>query len=208
METMSTQFSVEEAELNHEIFLQRIALFKKHGFDQEAARINIIKQVSADNKSLLEIGTGTGHLTAMLASSFGKVVSVDNNSNDTRIAMMKASYYQQLDKIEFITADAADLDYPARSFGAVVSAFTFHHLELPFKVLREMVRVADRQIVVADFNTKGFEIVERIHESEGRMHQRQPVDFDIVGVFLKEFNFDVKVIEDECQTIYSAYRKD
>jgi ubiquinone/menaquinone biosynthesis C-methylase UbiE len=207
METISNQFSLEETKRNHQIFLERTALFKRYGFDQEDARMNIIRQISGNSRSILEIGTGKGHLTTLLARSFGRVVSVDNNNSDNRAAMLKAAYYEQQDKIEFITADAAKLDYPDRSFDAVVSAFTFHHLELPFKVIKEMVRIADRQIVISDFNNKGFDIVDRIHASEERVHDRQPGDFDIVGVFLKEFNFDVKVIEDECQTIYSAIRK-
>jgi len=33
-----------------------------------------------------------------------------------------------------------------------------------------------------------------------------PGDFSIVGLYLKEFNFDVEIIEDEFQTTYSATR--
>jgi ubiquinone/menaquinone biosynthesis C-methylase UbiE len=201
-ETVTQDFSSEEIEKNHEVFLKRNALYKEYGMDQEELRRCIVRLVEPQSKSLLEIGTGKGYLTSMLAGAAVRITSVDTDNTGNRIAMLNAAYYNRLDNIEFITADACGMNFPDRSFDAVVSAFTFHHFDLPFKALREMARVADRQLIISDFNERGFEAVAKVHVAEGGRHDRKPADFSIVGVYLKEFNFDVTVIEQEWQTIY------
>jgi len=207
MHSVINDFSQEEIVENHKIFIERENLYKQHGLDQEETRRSVLRQLSSDHSSILEIGTGRGLLTAMLAGSFDKVVSVDVDNSANRIAKLNAAYFRNSDKIEFVTSDAGKLSYPDMSFDAVVSSFTFHHLEFPFKVIREMARLAVDQIVISDFNSRGFEIVEEVHKSEGNRHELMPGDFSIVGVYLKEFNFDVKVIEDKWQTTYSARRR-
>jgi len=201
------QFTKDEIEINHKIFMDRMALYKNYGIDHEELRKKIINELPENTKSVLEIGTGKGYLTTILAQNFDRIISVDNDRNENRIAMLNAAYNNLSEKIEFITADAGSLNYPDRSFDAVVSSFTFHHLTLPFKVIREMTRLAVNTIVISDFSTKGFETIRLIHNSEGKNHEIKPGEFDIVGIFLKELNFNVKVIKDEWQIIYSAQRK-
>ena len=70
-----------------------------------------------------------------------------------------------------------------------------------------MISLAKRQIVISEFSDNGFDIMDRIHESDGRSHSRGSSDFSIVGAFLKEFNFKINRFEDEWQVIYSALRK-
>ncbi len=206
-EASTFNFSHEEINTNHETFLKRKALYKGYGIDHEELRGSIVQLIQPHSLSVLEIGTGNGYLTTLLAGSFNKVVTVDMESNCSRIAMLNAAYHNRLGNIEFITADAGNMSFPDKSFDAIVSAFTFHHFDLPFKALREMIRIAGRQIIISDFNDRGFETVEKIHLSEGRTHERKPADFSIVGVFLKEFDFEVTVVEEEYQTIYSAKRR-
>ena len=200
-------FTASEIESNHGIYLKRMANYKKHGLNQSLLRESIIRQIDNDSTTILEIGTGKGYLTAMLGHKYGRIVSVDNSANDLRIATLNAAHSRCLDKIEFITADAGSLGYHDRDFDTVISAFTFHHLDLPFKVIREMARLARNQIIISDFTERGFHVVDQVHRQEGNSHERKPVDFDIVGIYLKEFNFDVRVIEDEWQIIYSARRR-
>ena len=68
-ERVTQDFSREEIEKNHEIFLKRNALYKEYGMDQEELRRCIVRLVEPQSKSLLEIGTGKGYLTSMLADS-------------------------------------------------------------------------------------------------------------------------------------------
>lgn len=207
VKTNTEHFTDEEIKNNHEAFLKRMAHYKKHGMNQTLLRESIIRQIDHGSSSILEIGTGKGYLTALLSRHYDRIVSVDTSDEDLRAAMINASQSDGRDKINFITADAGSLDFDDRSFDVVVSAFTFHHLDLPFKVLREMIRLADKQIIISDFSPRGFNVVEQVHRQEGSSHEKKPVDFDIIGVYLKEFNFDVRLIEDEWQTIYSARRR-
>jgi len=199
-------FSYEEINKNHEVSVSRNLLYKEHGIDNPGLRKSLIQLVQPGCSSLLEIGTGKGYLAAMLGGLPCPVVTLDMESDFKRIAMLNAAYCNNFHNIEFITADAGRMDFEDMSFDTVVSQFAFHHFELPFKVIREMARVAEKHIIISDFNEKGFEAVERVHNSEGRTHERMPGDFSIVGVFLKEHNFDVTVIEEKWQTIYSAKR--
>jgi ubiquinone/menaquinone biosynthesis C-methylase UbiE len=203
---MKWSFTVEEIEKNHEVFVAREALYKKFGLDREAMHEKLIGLLDCDTGSILEVGTGKGHLTVLLARSFKRTVSIDTDVEGQRIAGLNVAYYSMLDRIEFLTADAAHLNFPDGCFDAVVSAFTFHHLEHPFVVLKEMARIAKRQIIISDFNEKGFERVRMIHASEGGSHERGKGDFRDVGGFLRKHGFSMRLIEDEMQTLYSARR--
>ncbi len=204
METLSEEFTVNEIAENHKVFEERARLYRECGVDQEAMRRLFVSQLDGVSGPILEIGTGRGLLSIMMAGIFDSIVSIDTDAESQRIARLNAAHYAVSDKVRFITADAADLDFPDGSFGAAVSAFTFHHLEYPFKVIREMVRVSDGHIVISDFNSRGFEAIQRIHARDGRTHERGTGDFDIVGVFLRELGFEVRIIKDDMQTIYSA----
>lgn len=200
-------FSNEEINKNHESVCSRNSFYKEYGIDNEELRKSIISLIDPGCSSLLEIGTGKGHLTAKLGGLACPVVTVDMESEFQRIAMLNAAYYNNLHNIKFLTADAGNMDFDDMSFDTVISAYAFHHFELPFKVIREMARVSGKHLIIADFNEKGFEALEKIHGTEGGAHERMPGDFSIVGVFLKEHNFDVTVIEEKWQTIYSARRR-
>ena len=207
MKSTVMQFTADEIESNHKKYMDRITLYKKYGIDHEEIRKKIIRVIPDNTKSILEIGTGKGYLTALLNGPFDRIVTVDNDNNENRMAMLNTACNNLIEKIEFITADAGSLDYPDRSFDTAVSAFTFHHLDLPFKVIREMTRLAARCIIISDFSPKGFDTIRQIHNSEGRNHEIKPGDFDIVGVYFRELDFEVTTIKDEWQIIYSAQRK-
>lgn len=205
---MDAPITEREIAENHERYLERLALFKEFGVDQEGLRSRLMKQVDAENRRVLEIGTGYGYLTVMLGRDFDSVVSLDADADGQRIAKLNAAYNGTLEKTSFVTGDAGSLSFPDASFDAVVSAFTFHHLVYPFRVIREMIRVAGRQIVISDFTPEGFEAIARIHARDGRRHDSGTGDFDIVGFFLGEHGFRVSKVEDALQTIYVARRVD
>lgn len=155
----------------------------------------------------MEIGTGKGRLTVLLAKKFGKVITVDISGDEQKFAALNAAAEGVLDRIIFNCCDAANLLYPDAHFDLVISANAFHHFESPFAVLQEMIRVCKDRLVIADFNEEGFKIIRQIHRDEGREHEEHSGDFNIVGLYLKEHGFSVKRFEKYCQTVYAAKRK-
>jgi len=201
--------SIEEINQNYQKYKERIALYKKHGFDQIKGRENIISTLGELPETILEVGTGKGHLTSLLAKFCkSKVVTIDLNVDDMKIAALNAAQEGVLDKIEFFCVNAEDMRlFADNSFELVVSAFSFHHFEAPFAVMREMMRVTKDKLFISDFNLYGFSLIEHIHESEGRKHQEANSEFDILDVYLGEYGFKVIEEHDEWQKMYFAKKQ-
>lgn len=192
---------------NHEKMLERKAVFKRYGHDQDASRHFILDKCLPLKKPVLEIGTGKGLMTLLLTRNAGKVLSVDISPDEQAFARLNAAAGGVLDRIGFVVSDAAELPYPDRSFGTVVSVNAFHHFERPFAVLGEMIRVCAGKLIIADFNKEGLAIVRRIHRDEGREHEEQCGDFSIVGRYLQEHGFFVNKYDGYGQTVYAGERE-
>lgn len=203
---MITNFTQEEIENNHLQYVSRLSFYKEQGFDQIRARQNIIKQLNKDCLTVLEIGTGKGYLTKEIAKKYKTVVSIDLDPVDQRIAALNAAYENVSDRIEFIIDNGEKLKFPDNFFDVVISAFTFHHLVKPFTVIDEMMRLTGKQLIISDFNEKGFAIINKSHDLEGRKHDKGSNDFNIVGMYLENYGFKVKKVADLEQIIFIAER--
>ena len=73
----------------------------------------------------LDLGCGTGIMTACLASTFKKVIGVDFSSN---MLLSGKKRCQAFDNIEFKQADILDLSLPARSFDAITALGVMPHI--------------------------------------------------------------------------------
>lgn len=209
METQGKDLKLDNAEIeeNKKRFLERLSLYRSYGYDQISSREFIVQKVGPIKGEILEVGTGKGYLTALLAKNAENIITLDISEKEQKFAALNAAAEGVLDRIRFNVCDAARLPYSDRSFDLVISANAFHHFEHPFAVLQEMIRVCKKKFVIADFNKEGFEIVRKIHWDEGQEHEEQHGDFGIVGVYLKEHNFTVKRFEDYCQVVYVAQRQ-
>jgi arsenite methyltransferase len=93
-----------------------------------------------ENKSVLDVASGTGETACYLAQSFGcRVTGVDHSALMVDVARRKARE-RNLD-INFEVADAHDLRFAAGSFDVVLSECTLCALDKK-KALGEMARVA------------------------------------------------------------------
>jgi ubiquinone/menaquinone biosynthesis C-methylase UbiE len=96
--------------------------------------------------SVLEVGCGTGHFTAWLASQGWRVVGVE------RAPAMLSEMRRQFPDIPVFIGDAHRLPVRARAVDLVVFVTTLEFLEDPLLALAEAVRVARQGLVLVTLN--------------------------------------------------------
>src|SRR4051812_15542436 len=77
---------------------------------------------------ILDLGCGTGHLTAQIAAAGAEVVGLDSSS--AMVEQARAAYPQ----LEFVVGDAADFHFP-QLFDAVFSNAALHWVKRPEAVV-------------------------------------------------------------------------
>jgi 2-polyprenyl-3-methyl-5-hydroxy-6-metoxy-1,4-benzoquinol methylase len=97
-------------------------------------------------REILDVGTGTGRVALLLAHGAAKVTAVDASEEMLAIARRRAE--AELVKIRFARGDAHALDFPDRSFDAVVSFRLLMHAPQWRQCLAEMCRVSDRLVII------------------------------------------------------------
>ncbi len=114
-------------------------------------RRRLIKPIKDKMKSkkkikILELGSGTGVFTRLLAETFpqSQIIAVDLSPHYIKYSKEKSLDYKNID---FMVADAEHLPFKDESFDVVVSVFLYH--ELPFKnrknILAESLRVTHKE---------------------------------------------------------------
>jgi ubiquinone/menaquinone biosynthesis C-methylase UbiE len=192
-----------------EQFEARTALFKSLGHDRWAAARFVAGSAAELGGPVLDVGTGKGLLAMALAERGGDVVSVDINEEDQTLAAFMAEEAGQSGKVRFLLQDAASLPFPDGHFGACAMMDVLHHLERGAPVLSEMARVLKPggTMIVADFSPEGFDLVARVHASEGQAHPRGPVTAPWAEGFLEGIGLEPQVtVEAEFQRV-SLFRK-
>jgi SAM-dependent methyltransferase len=120
--------------------------------------------------TVLDVGCGPGLLACAFAARARSVTGVDVTA-----AMLQQARAEQsrssLRNAHWVQADATCLPYGDHQFSIVTSRLTFHHLEQPLAVLREMARVCrpDGQVVVVDVSpdaskTAAFDRMEKLRD--------------------------------------------
>ena len=98
------------------------------------------------DREMLDVGTGTGRAAFVLALGGAHVTAVDASEEMLAIARQRAA--DQLLKITFQQGDAHALDFPDRSFDAVVSFRMLMHTPQWKRCVAELSRVAERLVIV------------------------------------------------------------
>jgi len=160
---------------NH--FWERTAHYRGLGYDRVAAPAAILDAAGPLEGPVLDVGTGMGLAARALAARRLDVVSIDTNVDDQEVAAFLTEDTALRTRIQFGLADAARLPFADGQFGSAVSIDVLHHLQDGDAVLHDIVRVIrpGGVFVLADFSREGFDLVARVHRSEGRVHPEGPV---------------------------------
>ncbi|MFH1459412.1 MAG: class I SAM-dependent methyltransferase [Candidatus Omnitrophota bacterium] len=188
---------------NHQIFLERIEVFKKFGIDRNKEKEFILNNSLPIKGNILEIGTGKGHFTLALAKQGYSFTSVDISKEDQALAKLNLEYFKVKEKVNFKIANAENLGFNDSSFDVIFSVNTIHHLSNPYKAIAEMIRLVlpGGKIILSDFNKNGFSILDQIHKAEGRNHNKSFVTLKDLRDYLMRRGFWVREIKGENQDL-------
>jgi len=193
---------------NHERYLERSSYHKSFGYDVEEERKFILGKSYPLQGNILEVGTGKGHFTVALAKEGYKVTSIDISDEEQKYARLNIEYFGLEKQVDFHIENAEHLSYKEGSFDVILSINVLHHLENPFKVIDELIRVIlfRGKIILGDFSEEGFEVIAKIHASEGRKHEVSETNLSDMSKYLSEKGFSIEKHRSKYQEILVAER--
>ncbi len=194
---------------NHKRFLERIEFYKKFGLDQIKEREFILDKSLPVEGNMLEIGTGKGHFSLALAKRGYRFTTIDKDKKEQEIAWLNIAYYELQNLVNFRIEDARCLSFPDKSFDVIFCINVYHHLEAPFQVLKEMLRVLSLpgKIILSDFSEAGMDIINKCHLTEGRKHDHFRNNLKAAGEFFADRGFNVSQENSFIQELIIASRK-
>ena len=154
----------------------------------------------------MEIGTGKGHFALALAKRSFKFTSVDISEEEQSVAKLNVQYYGFEKLVSFRIEDAMKLSFSDKDFNAIFSINVFHHLEKPQLVLNEISRLLHPagKVILSDFTAKGFEIINKCHTHEGKVHDRSKHDLNEAKDYFANKGFNIKEFQSETQQVIIA----
>ncbi len=187
---------------------KREAVYRRRGYDMGRAIRFVLRQARRLPGRVLEIGTGKGRFLVRLARCAARVVTVDLDPAEQRVARLNAAREGLGRRVRYVVADATRLPFADASFNAVVSFNVLHHLRDLEGVLDEVLRVIapGGTIVLADFDAAGFRIFDRLLASEGRSHERFRYRWPHIVARIRAAGFDVRLLRAEKTVLALAGR--
>lgn len=183
---------------------QKMALFKRLGYDIPKARQFIVDKAGIVQGRILEVGTGKGHMAMALAKKGLRLISIDLDRTAQKTARENLQALGLDRMVVLRRMNAEKLNYKNGSFDRVVSVNFIHHAQRPQQCIREMVRVTKDAVVIADLNKRGEAIMGRVHRSEGHKHEQTRMPLNEIKAYLKKLGLTVKTYRDRCQTVFVA----
>ena len=98
-----------------------------------------------NERSILDVGTGTGRAALLLARGGAKVTAVDASEQMLAVARRRAA--EQSVSVNFMLGDAHKLDFKDRSFDIAVSLRVLMHAPNWRQCIAELCRVSERLVI-------------------------------------------------------------
>ncbi|MEX1137976.1 MAG: class I SAM-dependent methyltransferase [Bacteroidota bacterium] len=173
------------------------ALLRERGFDLLHEYLQIINEVGFPSGRIVELATGTGRTSAILARQGFDVVTGDITQAKRSDALRRISpAYEK--HVSMMVLNMERLPFRDSTVPAVISLNTIHELEHPEQCLSEMLRIHDPAgvLVVGDFNEAGFEVMDEVHQIVfGKQHSRGRLPMESVKERLADLYESVVTIE-------------
>ena len=157
-----------------EEIIRRNALYLEHGFDREKAASFVVDSAGDIRPPILDIGSGRGAAAVEMARRGLPLLSVDISEEEIDRAVLYARYAGVESLIGFLVADANLLPFDGGRFNFISMINVLHHLGDYSGIMSEVSRVLapGGTLLLADLTDEGFEILDRVHVSEGRTHSK------------------------------------
>jgi len=193
---------------NHARLLERKILYKGHGYDIDDEKAFIIEKTGPLNGKILEVGTGKGYFTLALAGLGYPFITCDISEEEQRYARLSIKYAGLDHLVDFRIENGERLSFKDHIFNLVFSVNTIHHLDNPYQVVDELIRVLDPKgkLVLSDFNKRGFDLMDQIHEAEGRTHEKGNVMLPEILNSLRKKDFIIRLYQTQFQEMAVACR--
>ncbi len=186
-----------EVEEIHKHFEERLALYSGKGLNFDEYRKFILEKVSPLENDILELGTGTGYTTVILAKEGYKFTSIDTDEEALKTTAARLAYDKSLPNVKFYVMDATCLKFGDGNFKSVIAVNLLHHVEKIERLLSEADRVlcAKGKMVISDFNEEGRKIIDAVHAQEGRTHDHPIADQGRIRSFFEEKGYKTEEFE-------------
>ena len=202
------RISRQEAFDNHFHLMERDVIWRRFGYDADRNLRFVLSHSLPLPDRILEIGTGKGRFLTALLSHVLRVTTIDIDPAEQRCARLNVAYENPPGRARFMIANAENLPWPDHSFDSVVSVNALHHMKNIPHVIGEVLRVARPagKIVLADFNARGFSIMNKIHREEGRVHESITYRFNDLIERFAAHGWTAVLRSDDCQAALIAVK--
>ena len=126
-----------------------------------------VRYAGLKNRRVIDVGCGDGTYTASIMSSTGAKEIVGIDPAKVAIARAKKKYRSEKN-LSFFVYSCYDLPYKDNEFDIAVVRGVLHHLDRPFKGLKEIVRVS-RAVFIIEPN--GYNPILKIIEKASPYHR-------------------------------------
>jgi len=193
---------------NHKKYLERVSVYRSFGYDLEKERDFILREAMPLSGKILEAGTGKGHFALALAKRGYSFVTFDISKEEQHFARLNIAYSGLGKKVKFRIEDGERTSFAEASFDEVFSVNVLHHLDNPYKVIDELIRVLapGGKLVISDFSKKGFGVMDKIHALDGKKHESGKASLLDIEKYLAKKGFSIKKAKSAYQHVVVATR--